>query len=138
MDTFPQRKRSDLDESLVDEVESMTGVGKRPFGLGGKQGIGEHTWRDTGRNRRQQGALGRFAMAQICPKAQPALEYGRLRPASKRRTLPPPRRLAVTIRRHAVRTAEQGRELFSTGNLESAMAVVDSTDRLRAPTRRAS
>ncbi|MFZ0459351.1 MAG: hypothetical protein WAM17_13075 [Rhodoplanes sp.] len=29
-------------ECLVDEVERVSGVGERPLGLGGKQGIGEN------------------------------------------------------------------------------------------------
>ena len=94
-------------ERLVDEVERVSGVGERPLGLGREQGIGEHSRRDTGRNRREQGALGRLAMAHVCPTPQPALERGRIRPASKRRTFPP-RRLAVAVRRHAARAVEQG------------------------------
>jgi hypothetical protein len=46
-------------------------------------------------------------MAHLCPTSQPALERGRIRPASQRRTFPP-RRLAVAVRRHAARAVEQG------------------------------
>ena len=54
-------------ERLVDEVERMSGIGERPLGLGREQGIGEHGRRETGRNRREQSALGRLAMAHVCP-----------------------------------------------------------------------
>jgi len=92
-------------ECLVDEVERVPGVGERPLGLGRKQGIGQHSRRGTGRNRREQSALGRLAMAHVCPSPQPAPERGRIRPASKRRTFPP-RRLAVAVRRHTACAVE--------------------------------
>jgi hypothetical protein len=85
----------------------MPSVGERPLGRGREQGIGEHSWREARRNRRQQGALGPLTMAHVCPTAQPALERGRLRPASKRCTFPPWRR-AVAIRRYPARALEQG------------------------------
>jgi hypothetical protein len=92
-------------ECLVDEVERVSGVGERTLGLGREQGIGEHRWRDTGRNCREQGTLGRFAMAHLGPTLQPALERARLRPAAQRRTFPP-RRSAVAVRRHAAGAVE--------------------------------
>jgi hypothetical protein len=98
-------------ERLVDEVERVSRVGEYPLGLGRKQGICEHSRRNIGRNRRKQGALGRLAMAHLCPTPQPALERGRFRSASKRRTFPP-RRLAVAVRRHAARAVEQGEISF--------------------------
>jgi hypothetical protein len=72
-----------------------------------EQGIGQYSWRETSRNRREQGSLGRLAVAHICPTLQPGLEHGWLRPARKRLTFPP-RRLAVAVRRHATRAVEQG------------------------------
>ena len=36
-------------ESLVDEVERVSGVGERPLGLGREQDIGQYSWRETGR-----------------------------------------------------------------------------------------
>jgi hypothetical protein len=94
-------------ERLVDEVERMSGVGERSLGLSCEQGIGQYSWRETSRNRREQGSLGRLAVAHICPTLQPGLEHGWLRPARKRLTFPP-RRLAVAVRRHATRAVEQG------------------------------
>ena len=85
----------------------MSGVGERALGLGREQGIGQHRRRETARNRREQGALGRLAMAHMCPTPQPALERGRIGLASQRRTFPP-RRLTVAVRRHAARAVEQG------------------------------
>jgi len=83
-----------------------TGVGESPLGLGGEQGISEFSRGEAGRNRREQGALGRLAMAHVCPTPQPAFERGRIRSASKRRAFPP-RRLAVAVRRHAACAVEQ-------------------------------
>ena len=54
-------------EGLVDEVERVPGVGERPLGRGGEQGIGEFSRGEAGRNCREQGALGRLAMAHVCP-----------------------------------------------------------------------
>ena len=85
----------------------MSGVGERSLGFSREQGISEHSRRGTCRNRREEGALGCLAVAHVCPTLQPALECGRIRPASKRRTFPP-RRLAVAVRRHAARAVEQG------------------------------
>ena len=93
-------------ERLVDEVERVSGFGKRPLGCSRKQCIGEPSRRDTPRNRREQRPLGRLAMAHVCPTPQPALERGRVQPAAKRRTVPP-RRLAIAVRRHAARTVDQ-------------------------------
>src|SRR5258707_13681648 len=98
-------------ERLVDEVDRVSGVGERPLSSGREQGIGEHGWRDPGRNRREQGALSRLAMAHARPTPQPALERGSIRPASKRRTFSPGR-LAVAIRCHAARAVEQGEISF--------------------------
>ena len=50
-------------------------------------------------------------VAYVCPTGQPALERGRLRPASKRCTFPP-WRLAVAIRRYPARAMEQGEISF--------------------------
>ena len=87
-------------ERLVDEVERVPIVGERPLGRGREQGVGERGRRLARRYRREEGAFGRLAMAHACPPPQPALEQSRLRPAFKRRTLPP-RRRAVAVRRHA-------------------------------------
>ena len=46
-------------------------------------------------------------MAHSCPAAQPALKGGEIGPARERST-PPPRRLAVAIRRGAAGAVEQG------------------------------
>src|SRR5262249_8427640 len=69
--------------------------------------IGQHGRRDTGCDGREQGALDRLAMAHMRPTPQPALERGRVRSASQRRTLAP-RSLAVAVRRHAARAVEPG------------------------------
>src|SRR5262245_14263469 len=98
-------------ERLVDEVKRVSGVGERPLGFGRKQGIGEHSWRATRCNRREQGALGCLAMPHVCPPSQPALERGRIRLARKRCTFPP-RCLAVAVLRHAARAMEQGKIRF--------------------------
>src|SRR6478735_4148759 len=79
---------------LVDEIERVSSVGERPLGLGREQGIGQYSLRGTGCNCREQGALGRLAVAHACPAPQPSLEHGRLWPAAKRRTFPA-RRLPV-------------------------------------------
>src|SRR5438094_700249 len=94
-------------ECLIDEVERVPGIGKRSLGLSREQGIGEHGRRETGRDRREQSALSRLAMAHVGPTPQPAFERRRIWPASKRRTFPP-RRLAVAIRRYAACAVEQG------------------------------
>src|ERR1700730_10877983 len=63
----------DAFERLIDKIEGVSGVGERPLSYGREQIIGEHTWRDTGRDRREQGTLSRLAMAHACPTPQPAL-----------------------------------------------------------------
>jgi hypothetical protein len=68
--------------------------------------LGEFSWGEAGRNRGEQGALGRRAMAHLCPTLQPAFERGRIRPAAKRRAFPP-RRLAVAVRRDAACAMKQ-------------------------------
>jgi hypothetical protein len=93
----------------------VPGVGERPLGRGRDQSIGEHSRRQTGRNRREQGAFGRLAMAHVCPTPQPALERDRVGLASKGRTLPP-RRLTIAVRRHPARPVEQGEIGFSSGD----------------------
>ena len=93
-------------ERLVDEVERVAAVGKGALGRGREQDIGERGRREHRRDRGQQGALGRIAMAHGGPAPQPALERGRIGPASKRRAFPS-RRLAVAVRRDAARAVEQ-------------------------------
>ena len=51
-------------ERFVDEVERVSAIGERPLCLGREQGVGESGRRKTGADPREQGALGRFAMAQ--------------------------------------------------------------------------
>jgi hypothetical protein len=80
-------------ECLVDEVEQVPAIGERPLGRN--------------REQREQSALGRLAMAHVCPAPQPAFERRRIWSASKRGTFPP-RRLAIAVRRHAARAVEQG------------------------------
>ena len=92
-------------ERLVDEVERVPGIGESPLGLGGEQGISEFSRGEAGRNRREQGTLGRLAMAHVCPTPEPAFEGGGIRPASKRRAFPPSL-LAVAVRRHAACAVE--------------------------------
>ena len=94
-------------ERLVDEIERMSAVGERPLGLGRQKRLRECSGREAFRDRRQQRALGCLAMTHFRPAPQPALERGRVGPASERRAFPP-RRLAVAIRRHAARPMEQG------------------------------
>ena len=101
-------------ERLVDEVERVPVVGEGPLGRGGEQGVGERSRRKTLGDRREQGTLGRLAMANLCPAPQPALEGGRFRPASERRTFPP-RRLPVAVRRHTARPVEKGEIGFVLG-----------------------
>ena len=48
-------------ERLIDEVKRVPVVGEGPFRRGCQQSIGEHGRRQTGRNRREQCALGRLA-----------------------------------------------------------------------------
>jgi hypothetical protein len=93
-------------ERLVDEVERVSNVGERPFGLGREQGVGEHGGRKARSDPLEQGALGRLAVANLRPAPQPALERGRFQPAFERRAFPP-RRLPIAIRRHAARPVEQ-------------------------------
>src|SRR5215469_1228145 len=93
-------------EGLVDEVERMSGIGKYPLSLGCEQDIGEYGRRETSRNRREQSALGRLAMAHFRPALKPALERGRIRPASEWCAFPS-RRLAVTVRSYSARAVEQ-------------------------------
>ena len=106
-------------ERLVDEVERVSAVGEGPFGLGREQGVGERGGRKTGSDPREQGALGRLAMANLRPAPQPALERGRFRPASERRAFPP-RRLPVAVRRHAARPVEQGEIGLVLGQIRAA------------------
>jgi hypothetical protein len=98
-------------ERLVYEVERVSRVGECSLGFGCKQGIGEHCWRATRCNRREQGALGRLAVPHVCPASQPAVDRGRIRTARKRCAFPP-RRLAVAVRRHAARAVKQGEIRF--------------------------
>jgi hypothetical protein len=68
-------------ERLVDEVEGVSAVGKGPLGLGGEQGVGECSGRKTGGDPRQQGALGRLAMANLVQRRSQRLsaaDSGRL------------------------------------------------------------
>jgi len=72
-------------ERFVDEVERVPAVGKDPFRLGREQRIGEHTRREPGGNRREQGALCGLAMAHVCPMPQPAFVYVSAAPLFGRR-----------------------------------------------------
>src|SRR5262249_3904338 len=98
-------------ERLVYKVERVSGVAEHPLGLSREQDIGEHWRRETGRNRREQGALGRLAMTNVGPTPQPTLERSRIGPTSKRCTFPP-RRLTIAVRRHVARPVEQGKICF--------------------------
>ena len=101
-------------ERLVDEIERVPAVGEGPLGLGGEQGVGERSGRQTLGDRREQGTLGRLAMANPCPALQPAPQGSRFRPASERRTFSP-RRLPVAVRRHVARPAKKGEIGFAVG-----------------------
>src|SRR5689334_12717993 len=98
-------------ERLVDEVERVSGVAEHPLGLSRKQDIGEHGWRKTRGNCREQGPLGGLAMTNVGPTLQPALEHSHIGPTSKRCTFPS-RRLAVAVLRHVARRVEQGKISF--------------------------
>src|SRR5262249_55416421 len=92
---------------LVDEVERVPAIGKCPLGRGRDQSISQHGRRGTNRDRREQSALGRLAMANVCPTPQPTFERRRIWSASKRRTFPS-RRFAIAVRSQAARAVEQG------------------------------
>jgi hypothetical protein len=93
-------------ERFVDEVERVPAVGERPLGLGREQGVGESGRRKTGVDPREQGALGRLAMAHLCPAPQPALQNSWFRLAPEGGAFPP-WGLTVTVGRHATRPVEQ-------------------------------
>src|SRR5271165_4085675 len=101
-------------ERLVDEVERVSAVGEGPLGHGGEQGVGERSARKTGGDPGEQGALGRLAVANLCPTPEPAFERGLFRPAFEGRALPP-RWLPVAVRRHTARPVEQGEIGFVLG-----------------------
>src|SRR5262245_36508907 len=89
----------------------MSRVSEYPLGLSREQNIGEHGRRETGRNRREQGAFGRLAMTNSGPTPQAALERNRIRPTFERRTFPPGR-FTIAVRRHVARPVEQGKICF--------------------------
>ena len=101
-------------ECFVDEVERVPAIGECPLGISGKQGVGERSGGNTVCDPREKGALGRLAMANLCPALEPALERGLFRPAIEGRAFPP-RRLPVAVRRHTARSVEKGEIGFVLG-----------------------
>src|SRR6516162_3768667 len=93
-------------EGFVYEVERVPAIGERPLGLGREQGVGERGRRKTGVDPGEQGALGRLAMAHLCPAPQPALQNSWGRPAPEGRAFPP-RGLTVTVGGYAARPVKE-------------------------------
>jgi len=54
---------------LVDEVERVSAVGEGPLRLRRKKGVGERGRRKPGVDGGEEGALGRLAVADVCPAA---------------------------------------------------------------------
>ena len=63
--SMPPANQVQAFERLVDEVERVSVVGEGPPRFGGQQGVGERSGRKTLGDRREQGTLGRLAMASL-------------------------------------------------------------------------